>query len=141
MGRDCRQAVSGAPNSVVRADPDSRKSTRVRASSDSRKRRFSAFVWAGLILLLLGLTYAALTPRPDWYDAPFRLWPLRFRFVYGRFGTDKIEHVAAAFGLTLAVAFALDGFRPSAQAVRRSVVSIQLWCMAIEIIQGFLPYR
>jgi VanZ family protein len=98
-------------------------------------------VWTGLILLMLGLTYDALTPRPDWYDAPFVLWPPQFRFVVGRFGTDKIEHVAAAFGLMLAVAFALDAFRPSAGAVRRAGVCIQLWCMAIEIIQGFLPYR
>lgn len=103
--------------------------------------RWRVLMWICLNATMLGLSYDALTPRPDWYDAPYTLWPPRFRFVIGRLGWDKIEHIAAAFGLMLAVAVALDGFRPGAQAVRRAAISIQLWCMAIEIIQGFLPYR
>ena len=106
------------------------------------RSRTEAFRWVvGLVLVLAVLSHQALSPREDWYDTPFVLFPLRFHGVLGGFGGDKIEHVVAISSLTAAFGRAYLAFGDEPRALRRAWLTVQLWCTLVEIIQGFLPYR
>ena len=96
--------------------------------------------WLGVLVGSSVATWLALSPRPDWHDAPIRLFPLRFRGHLGHLGIDTLEHLVGATLVPLLLIWLLRLPR-SPQAIRRVVLGLLVWASLIEIAQGVLPYR
>lgn len=112
-------------------------------SDEAVRRRLGAVLVAAGSLGFAALTWNALSPRADWHGAPIQLVPVHFRATLGKLGVDKLEHVLALACFASVVALCARLTRqaswPSARAA--GVVAAFGWGLAIELLQGILPYR
>ena len=95
------------------------------------------------ITVLVGIgwvTWQALSPRPDWHDAPIELLPLTFHAKIGGLGYDTVMHFLGVATLTPALLLVL----PELRTPNRYLLLVGgtfCWAATVELLQGFLPYR
>lgn len=84
--------------------------------------------------------WSALSPQPDWYDAPIHVLPPRFVFSLGSLGSDTFWHafVLALLPPGLVLLFGLPRTWRTASWMVGGILS---GSVLIELVQGLLPYR
>ena len=95
---------------------------------------------SALVAVAATATWEALSPRPDWHDAPIHLFPLRFKVQLGQLGADTAWHVLAAAVVPLVALLLLQLPRTRSSSLW-VVGGVLTWSVLLELVQGFLPYR